>query len=572
MMKRLLFLNFIIVLSLLASSLYGQSNHAHEVRHMHAPDIMDICQFDPTDISSFHYVRHFDVMGKSAATTPSSEFVVDYRDPNEADLEDEEGLQVWPSEAIEAFEFAAGIWETHLQSSVPIRVNAFWRGLEGNTLGSAGPTRISTVPTADGGEPETWYAIAQASAMTGINRIDQIANVDHDINVNMNANFDDWYFGTDGNTPQGQIDFVTVVLHELGHGIGFIGSVRADEDTEIAEWGFRPGNDNPPFPLIFDRPVVDGEFSQIINESIYPNPSRTLYEAVTGNRGGIFFAGEIATQVNLGTEVPLFTPEPWQNGSSYSHLDLFTFTNTENELMRPQINRANAVHTPGPIFCGMLDDWGWPLAENCLDLIGIESQIVVDTRVLNFGVSNVGITTDRTFTIENREDAEDPLSGRIELESGNNFAIAGGARSYSIAPGSSMTFTVRYRPTTPEAHSNAVVIRHNARNENSPLIINLVGESLEENRIVALEQTFPNPINPNQNTLSIPYVLPDEANVKIDLFNSTGQHIATIFEGMRDGDQRYIEEYDVRSLASGVYLYRIIANGAMESRKLTIIK
>lgn len=568
MIKQLLFLNFLVALSFLTTSLYGQSDPSHEVRHMAAPDMTDICQFDPTDINSFHYVRHFDVVGKSADTTPSSDFQVDYRGPNG------EGEEIWPAEAIAAFEYATSIWETHIQSSVPIRVNALWDGQEGNTLGSAGPTQISTVPTAAGGEPETWYAIAQASAMTGIDRIEQIAGVEYDINVTMNSNFADWYFGTDENTPQGQIDFVTVVLHELGHGIGFIGSVSADE--EIAEWGFG-GGDNPTYPIIYDRPVVDGDQNQIINESVYTNPSTGLYQAVTGDRGGVFFAGDVTRQVYLGADVPLYAPEPWQPGSSYSHLDLFTFTNTENELMRPQINRANAVHTPGPVFCGMLDDWGWPLGDNCLDLVGIESRIVVDTQVLDFGVSNVGSTTELTFTIENREDAEDPLNGRVELENGNDYSIIGGARSFSIEPGNSEVFTVRYRPGTPTAntnfpHTDEVLITHNARNEDSPLIINLEGESLEENRVIALEQTYPNPIIPNQNILSVPYILRDAANVKIDLYNSTGQHIATIFDGMRDGDQRYIEEFDIRDLASGVYLYRIMADGAMEARKLTIIK
>ena len=34
--------------------------------------------------------------------------------------------------------------------------------------------------------------------------------------------------GTDGNTPLGKIDFVTVVLHEIGHGLGFTGSMDVD--------------------------------------------------------------------------------------------------------------------------------------------------------------------------------------------------------------------------------------------------------------------------------------------------------------------------------------------------------
>ena len=38
----------------------------------------------------------------------------------------------------------------------------------------------------------------------------------------------DWYFGTDGNTPSRRRDFVSVVLHEIGHGLGFISFATVD--------------------------------------------------------------------------------------------------------------------------------------------------------------------------------------------------------------------------------------------------------------------------------------------------------------------------------------------------------
>jgi len=64
--------------------------------------------------------------------------------------------------------------------------------------------------------------------MSGVDQLaDNNFGEEHDININMNCGFDAWYFGTDANTPAGLIDFVTVVLHEIGHGIGFIGSMNA---------------------------------------------------------------------------------------------------------------------------------------------------------------------------------------------------------------------------------------------------------------------------------------------------------------------------------------------------------
>jgi len=561
MTKLLRLLPFLLFLFLASSSVHAQVDSSDEVITRPAPNMKDICEFDPTDRSSFHFVRHEDVAGKAASAIPTSTFTVDY----EGD---------WPAEAIDAFEHALRIWETHLQSTVPIAVRASWEDMEGLTLGSAGPTLISTVPQIAGGEPDTWYAIAQASAMTGVNQregeTDEDGNpINFDVNVTMNSDFDDWYFGTDGNTPQNRIDFVTVVLHEIGHGIGFIGSVSGNEDSEVASWGFGGLG----FPMIYDLSVEDGDQNMLVkNEAIYANPSSSLYEAATGQRNGVFFLGESATQANFGTPVRLFTPNPWEPGSSYSHVDEADFTGTENELMRPRINRANSVHTPGPVVCGMLDDWGWPIGIDCLELIGVEARIVVDTDELDFGVSNVGSTRELTFTIENREDAEDPLRGRVEVE-GNAFSVIGGGRSYSIDPGRTEDFTVRYRPENPTDHSGEVRITHNGDNEASPVLIDLEGRALEQDKIVELEQSYPNPINPNEDVLQVPYALAVEepTHVSLELFNSAGQRVAQIFEG-EQGEGEYLETFNARELASGVYLYRIIVGNAMETRKLTIIK
>ena len=57
-------------------------------------------------------------------------------------------------------------------------------------------------------------ADAIAGRDTYAGRVDLTASFNSNDKVN-------WYYGTDGNTPSGQFDFVTVVLHELGHGLGF---------------------------------------------------------------------------------------------------------------------------------------------------------------------------------------------------------------------------------------------------------------------------------------------------------------------------------------------------------------
>src|SRR6056297_413122 len=208
----------------------------------------------------------------------------------------------WPEAAKTAFDYAVSIWSTHLESSVPIRIRANWTALGDRTLGSAGPTLLFTL-SGDGVEPNTFYTIAQASAMTGDDLVSQ-NSVDFDIRVNMNCDWSQWYYGLDANPGSSQIDMVTVLLHEIGHGIGFIGSMFGDNDTRSADWGLS----TPPLPIIYDQFTLDGDFQNLIDPSAYFNGSSLLYQAVTGQFGGVFFDGPESEFSIDNRRVQLYTP------------------------------------------------------------------------------------------------------------------------------------------------------------------------------------------------------------------------------------------------------------------------
>lgn len=537
-----------------------------EIYMMDAPETHEVCEFSPTGINAHYHLKAEDFIKKGKGFQQSAVIEADYVSA----CDDEQ----FPEEAKTAFEYAAQIWGEYIESSVPIRIEATWQSLGGNVLGSAGPTRIISLTPPDG-VTDTWYTIAQASAITGDNIKEQIAGEDYDIVINFSCDFNNWYFDTDAETPSGEIDFVTVALHELGHGLGFIGSVVGDPDAQSASWGF--GNQG--YPFIYDRFAEDGSGRSILNTNIYDNPSQALYGAVTGQEGGIFFTGTTAQNINLGAPVKLFSPSQWQGGSSYSHLDQQTFTNTENALMRPSIDAAFAVHSPGPVFCGMFGDMGWPLGQACRDLLGVESVIALEAddesfdvgnERLDFSVTNVGSSRDISITIKNENTAEDPLNGNLSAEGANFSTLGGLSPSFSIEPGNSETFTVRYNPQNVSEHTSELRINHNALNRSSPIRVQLQGEALEEDRRVELGQSYPNPVNANQSNIQIPYAIPEETNVRIDLYNSVGQHISTLFNEVKQAG-RYVEPVQVRGLASGMYMYRIIVDGADDTRKLLIV-
>jgi len=85
---------------------------------------------------------------------------------------------------------------------------------------------------------------------------------------------------------------------------------------------------------------------------------------------------------------------------------------------------------------------------------------------------------------------------------------------------------------------------------------------------VALNQNYPNPFNP---TTQITYQLPQQSDVRLQVFDMTGKQVATLVnESMNAGT--HTVNFDASELSSGVYLYKLQAETTVLSRKLTLIK
>jgi hypothetical protein len=251
----------------------------------------------------------------------------------------------WDANAQNAFQYAADIWETLVTSPVAITVDAYWKALLPGQLGGAGSNNFAAnFPGAL--MTDTWYPIAIANKLAGTD-----LDPDYDIHAEFNSNFSDWYFGTDGN-PGSQVDFVSVVLHELGHGLGFSGSMRvggATCGTGNGCWG-----SGTSYPFIYDRYAVNGSGQLLI--SSFANYSTVLASQLTS--GNIYFNGANAVKANSNANVKLYAPGTWAQGSSYSHLDEI-FNGTPNALMTYSIGSGESIHNPGPVMLCMFKDVGW---------------------------------------------------------------------------------------------------------------------------------------------------------------------------------------------------------------------
>ncbi len=242
-----------------------------------------------------------------------------------------------PSSVRTVVDAAVNQWDGVLATnpSGPIVVEVFWSNL-GNPslLGYAGPDGMFY----GGGLPSSsLYPAALANTLLGL---DANGAARPEIQVVLNAELlasNRWYIGTTGTPPGSQIDLYSVVLHEVGHGLGFLGS----------------------------GVIQDGHSSPTLHSPPY------IYDTVTSHQGtavpeladpaAALLSDDLHIHVSDGLTYKLFAPTSWSQGSSFSHFDESTYpAGSPGALMTPMLGSGETARVLDAPTVGLMARTGWP--------------------------------------------------------------------------------------------------------------------------------------------------------------------------------------------------------------------
>lgn len=244
-----------------------------------------------------------------------------------------------------AFQRAVDIWSRKLTSNAPITVAAVWADLPDKVLAQAGPNELQ-VNFAGAEKRNTIYPASIANHL----QRKQIDGTRPDIKVMLNKNYaPDFHFGADP-APADKVDFTTTVLHELGHGLGSAGFGTVSKGLGRVKTVI--GGQSYLTPFDHFTTTGDGGFltKHATNSVALGNHLQWIVK----------FDSPQVRAVNGGEPARLYSPRPFEPGSSYTHLDENTYpAGNPNSLMTPSLGRGETIRDPGELTMAMYDSMGW---------------------------------------------------------------------------------------------------------------------------------------------------------------------------------------------------------------------
>jgi hypothetical protein len=237
--------------------------------------------------------------------------------------------QDWTSTQIQDVLSSTLVWSQFLKNtpSRSLEMHLFWTNYAGLTLGGSYNPYVARSGSAYTQTEYIWRAGGHMS-------------VDTDLRIvyDTDAAGYSWNFGT-GSPSGSQIDFRSVITHEIGHSVGFASTYLSSTDKwwtgGITAWdgNLMDSSGNRPSAGTSGTP---GNFNQVDNP--------------------VYFTGPNAVAFNGGANVPIYAPDPYAAGSSLTHVNEGTFP---GDLMSPSIMLGEEVRQPTLLDLAIMKDIGW---------------------------------------------------------------------------------------------------------------------------------------------------------------------------------------------------------------------
>jgi len=203
--------------------------------------------------------------------------------------------------------------------------------------------------------------------------------------------------------------------------------------------------------------------------------------------------------------------------------------------------------------------------------------------IFDFELKNISTVPQTVYILRTRDQLPTDWTSSLCFDEGcfapfvDSVATTQDYGSSPILPGESRDFSVHVFSYANFGTGYVTVKAVNMNNPNEVYEAELTAASVlvsveDESNIsgFSLDQNYPNPFNPSTR---INFAIPTAANVTLEVFDISGQKIATLVSGFLNAGYHFVDMDAAKyKMSSGTYIYKIQADKFSSVKKMILVK